>query len=189
MSRYIPMNVPEVLESSKLRLRFPQFQDAPAMVEAITESHEELRLWMPWAQTIPTVEESESVIQIWQESERHRREFSYYMFSKEDRRVLGACGVHHIYWDVPRFEIGYWVRTSETGNGYATEATRLITNLLFEQFHAERVEIRCDSRNRGSASVARRAGYLLEACLRRETRDPQGNLRDTLVFARLRDTD
>ncbi len=95
--------------------------------------------------------------------------------------------MHRIDWDVPRFEIGYWVRTSLQGQGYITEAVNGISKFAFEQLKAERMEIRCDARNERSAAVARRAGYTLEAKLRRESRAPDGSLRDTLIFALLRD--
>ena len=51
--------------------------------------------------------------------------------------------------------------------------------------HAQRLIIRCDARNLRSARVAERAGYRLEATLRREMRAPDGSLRDTLQFVRL----
>ncbi len=47
---------------------------------------------------------------------------------------------------------------------------------------ANRLEIRCDPRNVRSRRVAERAGYKLEAELRREQVGPDGNLRDTLIY-------
>ena len=73
------------------------------------------------------------------------------------------------------------------GQGYVTEAVNGITNMAFDKLKAVRMEIRCDARNQRSAAVALRAGYTLEARLQKELRDPDGNLRDTLIFTRLRD--
>jgi RimJ/RimL family protein N-acetyltransferase len=62
-----------------------------------------------------------------------------------------------------------------------------MTRFLFGDLRAERVEIRCDSRNMRSAALASRAGYVLEAVLKRESRANDDTLRDTMVFAMLKD--
>ena len=99
--------------------------------------------------------------------------------------VVGGGGLHRIDWDVPRFEIGYWVRRRFAGQGYITEAVRGITRFAFETLGARRVEIRCDVRNVRSQRVAERAGYELEATLHSHMVAPDGALRDTLIYARL----
>ena len=88
---------------------------------------------------------------------------------------------------MPKFEIGYWCRASCQGKGYVTEATRAVTYVGFEWMKANRIEIRCDRKNIRSSRVAERVGYRLEAEFRNECVDPQGNLRDTLVYALLPD--
>ena len=52
----------------------------------------------------------------------------------------------------------------------------------------ERVTILCDAMNDRSAAVARRAGFQLEARLRSDRRNHHGELMDTLVFSRLRNS-
>ncbi len=73
-----------------------------------------------------------------------------------------------------------------TGNGLATEATRRIADFAFDDLGAERVEIWCDARNQRSAAVAMRAGFELEARLRHNRLGADGQLTDSLCFARLR---
>jgi ribosomal-protein-serine acetyltransferase len=108
------------------------------------------------------------------------------LFRKEDGMFVGGSGLHRIIWRVPAFEIGYWCRTSLTGNGYITEAVIGITRFAFETLEAERVEIRCDAANERSAAVALRAGYTQEARLRRHARSMKNELSDTLVFSLIR---
>ena len=52
-------------------------------------------------------------------------------------------------------EIGYWVRTSCSGQGYITEAVQEIARFAMEELQAERVEIRMSSRNTKSRRVLR----------------------------------
>ena len=180
-------SVPTQIETERLLIRAPQPGDGRAINEGIRESLDELRPWMPWAQVVPSVAESETYAREAALRFRNREDLPLLLFRQSDGLYVGSSGLHNILWSVPRFEIGYWVRTSLSGQGYITEAVSGITAMAFERLDAVRVEIRCDARNERSAAVARRAGFTLEACLHKDSRTPDGNLRDTLVFRRLRD--
>ena len=86
---------------------------------------------------------------------------------------------------MPRFEIGYWVRTSRVGRGYVQEAVRAIARMAFDVLGAARLEILCNDRNVRSWRVAERCGFTLEGVLRSHAREVDGTLRDTRVYARL----
>ena len=90
--------------------------------------------------------------------------------------------MHRIDWTIRRFEIGYWVRASETGKGYVTEAARLLCELCFGLLEANRVFIRCASTNVKSAAVPQRLGFKLEGKLANEGVNTSGELYDMLVF-------
>jgi RimJ/RimL family protein N-acetyltransferase len=94
--------------------------------------------------------------------------------------------LHRIDWAVPKFEIGYWVRTPLAGQGYVSEMVHALRAMAFETLNAERVEIRCDNANERSWRVAERCGFTLEGVLRRDSRAPDGSVRDTRVYARVR---
>ena len=179
--------VPERFETERLLIRAPQPGDGKTVNDAIRESINELRVWMPWAQEVPSVAESETFAREAALRFRNREELPLLILRKSDGLYLGGSGMHNIAWDVPRFEIGYWLRTSETGRGYMTEAVNGVTAMAFDALKAARIEIRCDARNRKSAAVALRCGYTLEATLKQESRAPDGKLRDTLVFCKLRE--
>ncbi len=84
------------------------------------------------------------------------------------------------------FEIGYWIRTSETGKGYITEAVNALTVYGFGELKADRIFIRCDDRNPASARVAEKAGYQLEGIMRNDSLANDGSLRSTRLYARIR---
>jgi RimJ/RimL family protein N-acetyltransferase len=142
---------------------------------------------MPWAKEVPTPEESEENIRQAVAKFVAREDLRLNAYEKETGAFVIGTGLHRINWGVPKFEIGYWVRTSRAGRGYVTEAVGAITRFAFEVLGAERVEIRCDTRNGRSGRVALRCGYRLEGTLRCNERDNDGVLRDTHVYAMVRE--
>jgi RimJ/RimL family protein N-acetyltransferase len=192
MSGYVNpilFDFPDTFETERLIIRAPRPGDGAEVQAAVLESINELRPWMPWAQTPPTIEEAEISIRNAIAHFQTREDLRLNLYRKSDGLFVGGSGLHRIDWAVPRFEIGYWVRTSLQGQGYITEAVLGITDFAFNVLGAQRMEIRCDARNERSAAVARRAGYQLDACLRNNGRDVNGDLCDTLIFSKLPEKD
>jgi RimJ/RimL family protein N-acetyltransferase len=102
-------------------------------------------------------------------------------------RYVGGIWLYPIDWGVPAMGIGYWVRASAQGQGYATEAVTLLCKLAFITFAAQRVSIQCEAANTRSANIPRRLGFVHETTLRNHSRNTMGELTDTLVFALTRD--
>ena len=107
------------------------------------------------------------------------------LFLKGTGTLVGGSGLHRIDWAVPKFEIGYWSRTRFAGQGYITEAVRGITVFALDHLGASRIEIRCDSLNRGSARVAERCGFRLEGELRNAELGADAEPRNTLIYSTL----
>ena len=181
---------PTTIETARLLLRPPKLDDAEAVIAAIEESRAELERWMEWAPSMRTVDDArrwaQRVIDAWDDP--HGEDFTVGIFRREDGRYLGAAGYHRARWTVPAAEIGYWLRTSETGNGYMREAVTAMTRVAFGTLGLRRLVITCASTNTRSRRVAEAIGFHLEGTLRNDDRLPDGSLRDTLVFS-LIDTD
>lgn len=176
---------PFEFETERLTIRGPLPGDGAEMQTAVSESIAELRPWMPWAVEIPTVEASEIRLRQKHLDFLAREDLQLLLFLKGTHTLVGSSGLHRIDWDVPRFEIGYWVRTSFAQKGYITEAVAGITAFAFKELNAKRVEIRCDAKNVRSAAVPQRLGFVHEATMRNEAVDHlSGALRDTMVFAK-----
>jgi RimJ/RimL family protein N-acetyltransferase len=175
--------VPTRLETSRLILRCPELSDVPFDYQAIKESLQELKPWMPWASEDYTLEACEESIRGAIAKYITQEDFRMLFFDKETGKLIGSSGLHRIDWKVPKFEIGYWCRTSETGKGYVTEVVRELSKLCFEKLYAARVEIRCDDLNVRSAAVAERCGFTLEGILKNNERSPKGELRSTRIYA------
>jgi len=172
-------------ETYRLILRTPLPNDAAAIQEAVEESFTDLHIWMDWATTLQSIDETKAVLKRARASYESAEDFAVSAFQRDTGRFVLSAGLHPLNWKVPKFEIGYWCRTSMQGKGYVTEVVRELTAAAFRDMAAKRVEIRCDSRNQRSRRVAELAGYRLEAELRCDDRANDGSLRDTTVYVLL----
>lgn len=180
------LDIPEDIETERMIVRIARPGEGAAVNEAIRESFAELQPWMPWAKTCPTVEETESNGRRAHARFHAREDLTFRGWLKGTDRFVVASGLHRFDWTVPRFEIGYWVRTSMTGKGYACEIVRALADLAFETLQAKRVEIRCDENNQRSWRVAERCGFELEGVLRCDSLGTDGSVRSTRVYSRVR---
>ena len=183
-TRYLTL-VPlfDELRGERVIVRPYRVEDAQALHEAVAESREHIRPWLPFADEHQSVEESQNWIIHEQAKWLLREDMVLSVWERETGRFLGGSGIHPHNWETRYFEIGYWLRASATGHGYMTEAARLLTDYLFDALDATRVEIRCDERNSASAAIARRLGYVQEGRLRHDMLASDGTLRNTLIFS------
>ena len=173
----------EELRSERIIVRPYRESDAQSLFEAVAESRDHLRPWLPFADEHQTVEESRDWILQQVASWVLREDLIPGIWEAATGRFLGGSGLHPRNWETRYFEIGYWLRASATGQGYITEAVQLLSDYAFSTLAATRVEIRCDERNVRSAAVAQRLGFVQEARLRNEQLAAGGVLRNTLIFA------
>lgn len=179
------LKVPERLTTPRLVLRAIQPADAAMLNRAIHESFSELKPWMPWARSVPALASTVDYCKQAAVDFEACREFHMLIFCRADQEFIGCTGLVRGDWLIPKFEIGYWVRTPHAGQGYITEAVKAMTRFAKLHLRLRRLELRTDARNRRSAAVARRSGFKLEGRLRQDGRDNRDRLRDTLVFARI----
>lgn len=183
------LDFPDQLETEHLLIRAPRPGDGVAVHEAVMETLDTLRRWMPWALQEQTVDVLEEFVRRGAASFITRTELPLLLWLKDDETFVGASGLQRIDWSVPRLEIGYWCRARFEGQGYISEAVCEISRFAFEHLNARRIEIRCDALNERSARVAIRCGFQLEGQLRDHELDTAGQLRDTLIFSLLASDD
>jgi len=179
------IEVPEEFETQRLLLRVPRVGDGKQINAAVVESAAELARFMPWSVPTPTVDNTEAWVRKAAAHFLTREQLNWKLLLKTNEQYVGTIGLPRLDWSVPRFEVGYWLRTSMGGQGYMTEAVRAVTEMALDRFKAQRVEIHTDDRNIRSARVAERAGFDLEGILRRDTRCKDGYVRDTRVYSRI----
>ena len=195
MSHHIPdviepvlVAVPESVETRRLLLRMPRAGDGAVLHAALSESLAEMRRFLgslPWIAREQSVESSELYCRTAQANFIARKDLPYLVFEKATGYLVGGCGIHRMVWATPKAEVGYWCRTSRTGNGFVGEAVAALVEVAMRDLRAVRLEIVTDAENEASRKLAQRCGFVLEGILRNERRAPDGSLRDTCIYARI----
>lgn len=173
----------EELRGERVVVRPYRESDAQELFEAMVESRDHLRPWMPFADEHQAVEESRHWIIQQMAHWLLREDLVLSIWEQSTGRYLGGTGLHPHNWEIGYFEIGYWLRPSAEGYGYVTEAVRLLTDYALDNLKANRLEICCDALNTRSAAIPKRLGYMLEGSLRNHVATSDGRLRTTLVFS------
>ena len=81
-------------------------------------------------------------------------------------RLLGVGGYHAIDWHGRLFSAGYWIRSSETGRGLATETLSTLSRYAFDSLGANRVAVSHAVGNERSQRVIEKCGFALEGTTR-----------------------
>lgn len=143
----ILLDFPTEFTTDRLLIRMPMPGDGKEMYESLTSSIEDLKPWLPFAHIDQTEEDVEANIREAHLKFLSREDLRLLVFLKGTGKLIASSGLHRIDWDIPKFEIGYWLDSRHTGKGYMTEAVQGITNFAVNELKARRIEIRCDTRN------------------------------------------
>lgn len=177
---------PEIFESDRLIIRAPQLGDELDVWNAISNSHSALHKWIPFARSMPKLEETTESLRQAIADFITRKTLRFHLYLKESGEFIGSVGLYRINWEIPKVEIGYWLDTKFEGQGYMTEAVSRMTFFAFEDLGARRVEIRCDEKNLPSRAVAERLGFPLEGILQQDSVGLDDNsLRNTCIYAKI----
>ena len=149
-----------------VRIRRYEPDDAAAIADAVRESLEDLRPWMPWVHPEYSIAESHSWLDVQVPAFDAGTAFEFAIVSATGD-YLGGCGINQIDRANNRANLGYWVRSSATRRGVATTAARLVREWAFENTSLMRLEIVVAAGNAASHRVAEKAGATREGIMRR----------------------
>jgi ribosomal-protein-serine acetyltransferase len=144
-----------VIEHGPVTLRRLREGDLDALCQAVTESLDHLRPWMPWAANYTR----QSAAEFLAKSARDWADGSEYNYAIiTDGALAGGCGL------MTRIgpgglEIGYWVHRAYTRRGLATAASAALVEQAFRLPGVDRVEIIHDELNVASGGVPRKLGF------------------------------
>ena len=181
----ILIDVPMPIYTPRLRIEPVAAGHGAASVEAFQESLESFRPWMGWIHEPDALEVDarEKWLRAGAAAFIRRETLFMLAFERASGCLVAGTGYHGIDWDVPKFEIGYWVRQSAQGQGYAYELSAALLQYAFRALNAARVEILVTDGNDKSRRVIERTGIPYEGMARHDHRGVDGALAHTHIYA------
>jgi ribosomal-protein-serine acetyltransferase len=179
---------PKSLETDRLIVRKYEKGDGAdyfALFER-NNNREELKEDVSEAITVKTEEEAEIRIREHEAEWIARRRLVLGIWLKETRECIGQIWVEPDKWEVPSFELGYFIDSGYQKKGYAFEASVRSLKFLFDDLKAHKVIIITQDTNEKSWKLAERLGFPKEAHFR-ESRISDGKRWGMLYYGMLRD--
>ena len=149
----------------KIAIRPFEEADAVPLQDAAQESSSDIYPWLLWCHPNHSIKDARSWIRATHQARDRGTAFEFAIAS-ESGDFLGGCGLNHIRETDRNANLGYWVRSSITGQGVAPAAVQLLATWAFANTELERLEIVAAAGNLRSQRVAEKVGALRESVAR-----------------------
>ncbi len=151
-----------MLSAENLVLRKFESDDVGPFVEAIRESANSVGKWLPWWKADYSQDEARAWFLACEEGVADRSAFHIGIFHRDGGTLVGSIAINRIDALNRIGSIGYWVRESQRGKGYCSEAVNRIKEFGFKELALVRLEIVVLAENSASRHVAEKCGARLE---------------------------
>ncbi|GCE10669.1 GNAT family N-acetyltransferase [Tengunoibacter tsumagoiensis] len=158
----LPPAVLKIDEEAELHLLAEK--DAGPLFQLIDENRLYLRKWLPWVDATQTIEDQRAFLRSVQQTYLENKGFGCSVWYQG--QVAGTIAYHTIDWAPRKVEIGYWLGEQFQGHGLMTKACRTLINYAFNEYHLNKVEIRCAPGNTRSCAIPLRLGFTQEGRIR-----------------------
>ena len=160
--------------------------DADALYEAVCESISEVSRYETWCHPGYQREEAARYVNFWIEMREKKQAYYFAIEEPTSGTFLGSCGLSGWNPEHRHAMLGYWIRTSRTGRGIATEAARQVARYGLDNLQLIRMELPIAVSNRASRRVAEKIGAVQEGISRNRLILPEGPV-DMVIYGLLRE--
>jgi aminoglycoside 6'-N-acetyltransferase len=181
------LDIPNRIDTDRLYLRSYQAGDGPwyYLMSQKNKSHLAQYESGNAVMTIENEEDAEIVVRDFTVDWVARKAFFMGAFIKNSQEFVAQIYVGVVNWDLPEFELGYFVDKEHEGQGYVTEAINGAMRFCFKHLGAYRVRLECDDTNVRSYAVADRCGMVREGHIRENKKNADGSMSGTLLYGLL----
>jgi len=152
------------LETRRLILRNPTKKDVNDLVEGLNNlkvSENVSSVPYPY-----TEKDATWWINHCNEKKKKKESFIFEIELREEKKLIGACGLHKYDKFCESIEIGYWVNEKYWRRGIITEAAVAVIDFAFKKLKVNRIELGAYKENVASNSVAKKLGFTYEGTTR-----------------------
>ncbi len=168
------------IQTNRLTLR--EFEDEDWVSVHEYAKDEEVSKYMEWGPN--TEKETRNFVKGARTFRREdpRRHYELVIVHKEDKKLVGGCGLTIYDANLRQAALGYTLHRQYWNQGIATEAASSIIRYGFEKLGLHRIHATCDVLNIGSAAVMKKCGMRQEGHFLEE-RLIKGSWRNTFLYA------
>jgi ribosomal-protein-serine acetyltransferase len=154
------------LVGERVALAFLELEDSEEFLDLVNSSRSFLREWLPWVDRFSTLMDAYSQIEAYSLQQTMSNGGLWGVRRLEDGALMGIVCLQWVHWEHRSASLEYWLGTSYTGQGYASEALRLVQNYCFNSLRLHRLELHVACKNAKSEALARRVGFVEEGLCR-----------------------
>lgn len=172
------------MESRNIRLRKLETEDLPRLVEMEIQNKELFEQFSITRQPdFYTLEGQMKRMQIQEENRMQDKEYNFGIFHKGEEKLIGTINLVQVMrGPVQSAIMGYTIDQQYSGNGYATEAVKLLVDYAFEELLLHRIEAGVKPHHEASMRVLEKAGFHKEG-IRKKNVQINGQWQDHQMLA------
>ncbi|MHA1906791.1 MAG: GNAT family N-acetyltransferase [Candidatus Thorarchaeota archaeon] len=182
------LEIAEELDSERIILRKYRKGDGIGFLEMFdrNDNREQLKESVSEAKEVKTEDDAEVRIRQMMVDWEARKRFVMTIWLKEKTTQIGQIWIEANRWDVPSFELGWFLDTGYWGKGYATEAAKRAMEFIFGNLNAHKIVVITRDYNERSYRLAERLGFVKEGHFR-EGRIEEGKRYGILHYGMLKE--
>jgi RimJ/RimL family protein N-acetyltransferase len=157
-------------ENFRFELRPCDFTCVYELFKAADESRGQISPWMAWLHPEYSLRDCELWVAHSINAWTAQSEYEFVIYDRQDGLPAGSCGLNNINRKDMVANLGYWVRTSKSRQGAATQAALMLKDFGLSVVGFNRLEIMVADGNEASRGVAQKVGALYEGIQRRRVK-------------------
>lgn len=161
--------------------------DAPAFWRLIQYNHVHIEIYFPVTLDLLTsLPSTEDFVR--KKNEEYLNKKGAYFLIKTGNKIIGVFSMKNIEWRVPKCEIAYFIDKDYQGRGIISYAISWIANHCFNESKMKKIYALVGENNMESQTVLVKNGFKQELLLINDYRDGNGNLINSIYFAKHKDS-
>lgn len=116
----------------------------------------------------------------------HKDYYDFAIESINEGKYIGECGIKSVDWKNRRTEIYIFLGKDYVGNGYGTDATKVLLDFIFNEMNLNKVKLTVLSINTRAIKSYKKCGFRIEGTLKSEL-FKEGSYQDLIIMGILKD--
>jgi len=186
----------KITYQDRIEMRPFSLVDSDLIYQAVKDSQSALKQFKAWAHFKKNRETALSIYSALSSKTSIGQEAHFCGFNKGTDDFLFCIGLFpDNRLNQHSMELGYWVSSKHSGEGFGTLSAQLTIYLAFFYYGADRLAIRSDPDNKGSLAIINKCGFNKEGVMRNSLAKPTREMlndgystnRDSLYFSLISD--